>query len=1193
MRSRRYSFTTAAAALALLHARAAPAQMDVDPPLPDVLLLLDTSGSMERTVSGATPSCAPLSAPPPESERSRWTNVVEALTGPVQEFSCLSLPRTSSAFVQEYRLGATDPYDRGYYIPFHRMLSRGCALGPGAGDIAEHYYTGAADPCPEPWLQSQTGFLDGARDLARFALMTFDSFANAGTGISGGLPDHAGGVKGMWSYYLGFQGGGAPARGNPPLCAAADVEVGARNPAAPPWEGPLIPFPDADAPIADVRATNDRIQRAITAMRPYGATPLAGMMADARDFLLHDGSTWQGRPLGPRADPCVMNRARKVYVVVLSDGEPNLDLRPECAAGPGPGPAGDGCPVEEPHTIAEAMYQAAEIRTFAVGYSLSAQAGFDCESLTPASFGPGGACEAPSGPVKACCTMARIAVAGGTGHGFFPDSAAELGAALAQIFQDIAEPTSRTLPVFATAPAPASPGGAGGAGAAAYQFATSLNPRPGGARWSGNLERKRHVCESVNGALEARLADVDPAAGDDFAANLDSAGGPAPRRYLTVIGALDAGAQRIWSERTIRPALPADDGLGTYGGAATSGGAPAEAGAFLAEIEGAPRALGMTPGDPLPPACAALGAGAAGECAARVVQWEIGEDVQAGGEALRRARRLGAIYHATPAIAAPPRDLVTDESYSIFAAERADRPLTLLAATIDGQLHAFQVAPGDAADPLKVDHRQNNELWSFFPPAVLPRLPASFGQQSLLLDGAPAVKNVVFERTLAQAAAAGTPAGASWHTALAAGAGAGGGFYYALDITDVRSPRFLWQLSADSAGAPLFGDSTPPPAIATIEIEDGGEVKEIAVAVLAGGSAQLAAGACPRQSAASPLIPSASGFQPRAAVRCWGAAGAGGAVGPARSLTIVRMDTGEVVRTFRGHASEAPAGLAARTTAAPFDSPMTGTPVAYPSQPGQIADRVYAGDADGALWRVDLSRPDPEQWTVHLAWDAYSLPGDAAGSGQPIDTTPIVSVGPLGDRVILFSTGDQESFTSSAAVSGRIWSLTEVIEDGEVHLKHNWSRALPDGQRVTGPISLFDSTAYFATFTPLPASAAACSDGFGSIWGLDYITGAARLPSSADPSALIEFEDQAPGTVVFGVAVTQAPSCAEAVSFSDAYFGPMAGLQGVTEPRYQLVYHTGSRGPADAQGARTRTSAKALPAPAAGVRIASWASVIE
>src|SRR6185437_2126712 len=58
----------------------------------------------------------------------------------------------------------------------------------------------------------------------------------------------------------------------------------ARNPAAPPWEGPLTPFGDAMSD-ANTIQNNTNIQWEILAMRPYGGTPIAGMLDDANEFL--------------------------------------------------------------------------------------------------------------------------------------------------------------------------------------------------------------------------------------------------------------------------------------------------------------------------------------------------------------------------------------------------------------------------------------------------------------------------------------------------------------------------------------------------------------------------------------------------------------------------------------------------------------------------------------------------------------------------------------------------------------------------------------------------------------------------------------------------------------------------------------------------------------------------------------------
>src|SRR5690606_27928974 len=86
------------------------------------------------------------------------------------------------------------------------------------------------------------------------------------------------------------------AKGRPAGCTTPPepFEVGARNPAAPPWEGRLIPFGDPFAPWSETVVTNQQIQNALLAMRPYGATPINGMMADARDFLLNDDSPDRG-----------------------------------------------------------------------------------------------------------------------------------------------------------------------------------------------------------------------------------------------------------------------------------------------------------------------------------------------------------------------------------------------------------------------------------------------------------------------------------------------------------------------------------------------------------------------------------------------------------------------------------------------------------------------------------------------------------------------------------------------------------------------------------------------------------------------------------------------------------------------------------------------------------------------------------
>ncbi len=115
-------------ATALGVASPAQAQVDVNPPLPNVMFLVDTSGSMEYLASSSTfPTCNPTGS---GSEKSRWTDLVEVMTGSVQNYRCYGQSRSSAAFASEYRLpGMPQIYDYQYTNPHNRILSGTCTPG--------------------------------------------------------------------------------------------------------------------------------------------------------------------------------------------------------------------------------------------------------------------------------------------------------------------------------------------------------------------------------------------------------------------------------------------------------------------------------------------------------------------------------------------------------------------------------------------------------------------------------------------------------------------------------------------------------------------------------------------------------------------------------------------------------------------------------------------------------------------------------------------------------------------------------------------------------------------------------------------------------------------------------------------------------------------------------------------------------
>ena len=302
-------------------------------------------------------------------------------------------------------------------------------------------------------------------------------------------------------------------------------------------------------------------------------------------------------------------------------------------------------------------------------------------------------------------------------------------------------------------------------------------------------------------------------------------------------------------------------------------------------------------------------------------------------------------------------------------------------------------------------------------------------------------------------------------------------------------------------------------------------------------------------------------------------------------------------------------------TVSPIDSPITGTPVAYPGATGMIADRLFVGDRDGVLWRVDLSSADPDDWSMQMFFDAYS--GQAFDAGQPIMTPPILSVDDRGQVTVDFSTGDQDVFSVPPELKNYVISLTEAPDEqsGVLESRANWTYEFVGGERVAGPMTLFNTSLFFSTFIPEPnSSASVCATGDSRVWGMHYIEpesnqvppdltlgGKAALPENADPLAnLVQYLDNTSAFIddnatIFGIGVTQVPTCAEETRVADDWVGGGAMVtqfSGVSPGKFQLVFQTGGEG-ATAAGGQARVQTIDLKTPYAPARIESWAAILE
>lgn len=1222
----------------LVVANSASAQSDVDRPLPNVLLLVDSSGSMEfRAEDNKLPVCNP-GQPQLLNQKSRWIDLVEVMTGTINNYSCFPMSRSTPAFSAEYGINGVTPYDWNYINPFNRIVSGNCVIGPGQLPSAANPYefpthsiyklpfngTSVTRPTPAQYTvanttfgpcmnggfsQNEDGLLDVFKDKIRFGLMTFDTHVDSGTGVSGGSMNVATGFAGTWSYYLNNN----PAKGRPASCLtpATEQEVGARNAAAPPWEGRMVGFGPWDD--RDTDTINKHIQEVLMSTRPYGATPLAGQLKDARDFLWYDNSDDPLNPsekFGPKNDPLTMlPECRRNLIILLSDGEPNLDLRPDCV---GPDGSVVNCPFETPVQIASSLLNNPpdpdqSVETVVIGYAMPKVTPAGKQAMTCAELTDADCANNPNNrTLQACCTLNQIAAAGGKANSdgtpktaYFPQNNKQLRRTISSILSNMTTSvTTRTSAVFASA---------NGTGSGNYQFGAGFKPVPE-RPWHGKLTRTRIQCDN-EGVPKAEPIAYEK--GDDFAANVNSGKGP-NREFMTYV---PTDPTKVGN--TIRPSLSTDDGLGLTTGHLVPA---SNVDAFVSQVPAS--AMALTPNS--------CDANNATTCRNDILGWLLGKtnsekETRCATPGTPDCSVFGAIFYATPAyVSGPARDYLQDETYAEFARERGgtQRSSVLYAPTVDGLLHAMKTAPFSGATGA-VDSAENNELWAFLPPAVLPWIKAQYPNiPKELLDGSPVVRDVPaysfnnlfkFERRLAD----GKEAVGTYRTVLAAGFGkdsAAGGGYYALDVTDPDlddgGPKFLWQLTKDNNGNSLFGAGGTP-VLTTVFLKSGAEDagSDVAVAILPGGAAGSRSGTT--NVIGPTLPPKDSTFNAAPTINAYTGAEA------ARSLTIVRLDTGEVLRSFR---AVAPAALnAARVKLTNIPAPITGRPAVFPGAVGTNADRAYVGDAEGRVWRLDLSSSDTSKWTFEVFFDLYY--NKALGKRQPIELAPVVSVDEDSKVTLAVASGEQRVQTATTSMLNRVISLSETFnkDTKKFAAEVNWIQDLgcddacgsgrEAGERVTGPMEMFAGTLYFSSGIPASASSHMCTLANHRIWALDYLKSEAeRQGEEADPLSgpagkwpTASLEDVPPKStepqpgLVFGVAIEQQPTCSADLDnpTDDPYlgYGNYTSSSTVSPGGFSLVYQVG--GVTGNTSGNVTTNRIALESPPSTVNIDSWAAVFE
>jgi type IV pilus assembly protein PilY1 len=423
---------------------------------------------------------------------------------------------------------------------------------------------------------------------------------------------------------------------------------------------------------------------------------------------------------------------------------------------------------------------------------------------------------------------------------------------------------------------------------------------------------------------------------------------------------------------------------------------------------------------------------------------------------------------------------------------------------------------------------------------------------------------------------------------------------------------------------------------------DGNGAREIGVAILPGGedivpSTQASCQRWPKVSDSAPL----NSYAARTNVRCWSnptppATQVYSDLVVGRSVSVVRLDTGEILRVFARKSDytlypKDTVGLVSRFTDTSLDSPMTGTPIIYPAAVGADTTKFFIADADGTVWRFDVSSPNPSNWFGELYLDLYNqtvdLHSTAWNEGQPVQVPMVLSLDPSGNVVLNAASGTTDQYDTSGIEY--VYSITEKIAQGttpKLRAYVNWwmqPAAIDNapGERVSGPMTVFNGTLYFSTFSaPAAGTVTSCNPGIARLWGRDFVTPAdttcATNPTGCNRSigGMAELQPPPPnppqtpapnwiepdiydptlaGRVIPGVSIMGTPACAnlgQPGPDSYVYGASHAAPQDYAGGSYSLFTQVGATGK---NGSTTKQFSTPVPTPVAPTVVDSWAAVLE
>ena len=499
--------------------------------------------------------------------------------------------------------------------------------------------------------------------------------------------------------------------------------------------------------------------------------------------------------------------------------------------------------------------------------------------------------------------------------------------------------------------------------------------------------------------------------------------------------------------------------------------------------------------------------------------------IRGDNESCREQKRMGAIFHSTPAVHTNMNSLaLTDPSFQLYQNSVKDRPSVLYTTTHDGQLHAFRV---DRAEDVSTSE-YGEELWSYIPNFVLSRLNILSDRFDFILDGIPTIRDVLLYKDDPA-----TPAEIlkdRWRSILIVPGGFRTSGLIAMDVTDPEKPSLLWEISPDGRCSPddtgvfrCYNALLPENNfsglgfvrgrvdIGTVFVEFNGRPQERSVAIFGGGD------------------------------------GIPGVTNSGKALFIVDIETGKLIKKFIAGGSDVVDTNSALGGVKGLDFDIVGTPTCYNTFPGTVMTRCLVGDAGGQMWHLRFSGSSPNNWKLHFFHDAYNIKeGEAtqaltSSNRRPIWEAPAVALHPDGGRlVVAYHTSQIDDLRRLNPLPPRAVSVLEdmVLDDDgrlqEIKATTNWVKYFTEEEGIpTGPPLIYDRGVYQTSY--VNNSTDMCLVGEGLLWGHHYLgddgtsindvrpaIDADGDPTTAEMASAVSLGEGVP----YGVQILSRPSCA-------------------------------------------------------------------